>query len=566
MEEILLKATILLLAGLFIFSPVFHGNWIMDDDRIEVADNPVIHAPDGVWKLWRGEGSADYLPLKSTVMWVMWRVFGADTTGYHLMSLAFHLASALLLWRIFWRLGIRHAWIGGLLFVAHPIFVESVAWISEIKNTLSMLVLLPMVLVWLNFEENRKRRDYAGALLLFIATLLCKASSIMWPVVILLYAWWKRGRIDRRDLWASVPFFVISLATAVTTIWLQKDRAIMTEVFPLGGILSRTALAGLDTAFYLGNILYPVGLIPLYPQWPVNPPSAAEFLPWPILAAVMGWLWTKRGTNWGRHTLFGMGFFLINLVPVMGFFTMSFMRLSWASDHLAYLPALGIIGLIAAGLSAGYDHLNGWKRPLAAGAGWILLGLLIFNSYRYAGAFADIGAYCRYTLSFNPDAWAAHLYSANLAYERNDADALFEHASAAVRLKPDVAETQNVIGNALVVKRDMLGAIIHYREAIRLTPNSVPIRMNYANTLVGANRFAEALEQYRAVLAYSPNNPVAHCNIGACYFRGGQLGPAIAEFREALRLAPNMKDAQTNLDLALRQQSGTPETPPAPAP
>ena len=198
LENPRVKAAIILLAGLFIYAPVFSGGWLMDDDY-ELTDNPALRSVAGLAKIWRGEVGADYLPLKTSVQWVLWQIFGNHPTPFHLASIALHLLSAVLLWRLLERLGMRHGWLGGLLFAVHPIEVESVAWVSELKNTLSLAILLPAMLAWVSFDEQRRGRDYAWALALFLAALLCKSSVIMLPVVILLYAWWKRGRIGQGD-------------------------------------------------------------------------------------------------------------------------------------------------------------------------------------------------------------------------------------------------------------------------------------------------------------------------------------------------------------------------------
>ena len=117
------------------------------------------------------------------------------------------------------------------------------------------------MLAWVSFDERRRGWDYAGALAWFVVALLCKSSVVMWPVVILLYAWWKHGCIGRGDILTSLPFFAVSLAASVTTYLLQGNRAIGTETFPLGGVASRCALAGLNIVFYLGKTDPPGGSV-----------------------------------------------------------------------------------------------------------------------------------------------------------------------------------------------------------------------------------------------------------------------------------------------------------------
>jgi hypothetical protein len=143
---------------------------------------------------------------------VQWKLWKDNVVGYHASNLLFHLLSALMLWRILGKLGLRCAWLGGLLFAIHPLTVESVAWIAEFKNTVSLFLLLLSFSAYLDFDAQRRRKDYALALGFFLGAMLCKTSVVMFPTVLLLYSGWKRDRVELKDIGASAPFFLISLA------------------------------------------------------------------------------------------------------------------------------------------------------------------------------------------------------------------------------------------------------------------------------------------------------------------------------------------------------------------
>src|SRR5208282_5874533 len=147
--------------------------------------------PAGLWKTWFAPTMSliDYFPITVSVEWLAWRAWGLTTLGYHLTSIVLHLASALLVWRLFSKLGLRLAWLGGLLFAIHPVMVESVAWMAELKNTLSMPPFLLAMCAWIDYDRRGKAEDYFLALGLFLVAMLCKTSMVMFPVVILLHAW-----------------------------------------------------------------------------------------------------------------------------------------------------------------------------------------------------------------------------------------------------------------------------------------------------------------------------------------------------------------------------------------
>src|SRR5665213_1678184 len=332
--SMLIPAAIILLAGWLAFGPSIHGGWVWDDTE-EVTQNTVLRDPAGLQKIWLAPAGTDYFPLKTTVEWLQWRAWGGDPAGYHAVNIALHLLSAFLFWRLLAKLGLRQAWIGGLLFAVHPLAVESVAWVAELKNTLSLPFLLLAMLAYLDYDDfseakipveriapnalaagrnqasalGAMRSTYLLSLLFFLLAMLSKSSVVMLPAVILLYCWWKRGRIRWKRLTA----------------------------------------AGLALAFYLGKCLWPFGLLPIYPRWGIDPTAILPYVPWLALALMAGWCWRRRAA-WGRHVLFGLGFFALNLAPVLGLVAMSYLRISRVADHFAYLPLLGVIALVTAGV------------------------------------------------------------------------------------------------------------------------------------------------------------------------------------------------------------------------
>ena len=521
------RALLIIAAGFWIYWPALHGGWLMDDVNY-ITGNSLLRDTDGLWKIWFEPGSfIEYYPLKATVEWIEWHLYGSETFGYHLTNVVLHIVNALLVWRLLAKLGLRLAWLGGLIFALHPVMVESVAWISELKNTLSLLPFLLAMGAWIDFDERRSRRDYALALGLFLIAMLCKISMAPFPVVILLHAWWKRGRIGWSDLKASAPFFVIALTLGVislyTASWFQQHYMVLQEV-PMGGFFSRLACAGLVLTHYLLNCLWPVDLMPIYPRWKVDPPSFPQFLAWPILAGLFSWSWIKR-REWGRHVLFGFGFFVLNLMPFLGFKTISYMGFTWVMDHFLYLPILGLIGLVVAGLEGIERRLSPVLRFFGIALVLIVLTLLAVASRSYAKIFLSEETYSTYAVEQNPGAWTAH----------------------------------NDLGVTLSDAGRLSAAIGHFKEALRLKPDYVDARYNLGNALLSAGRYPEAIAQYEQLLQVQPNYPKAHNNMGVTFAQMGRIPEAIEQFRAELQLYPN--DAQTQDNLA--KVESLPKTAPA---
>jgi hypothetical protein len=547
-----LQAAAIILAGAWIYSPAFHGAMLWDDN-LEFPETRLPFNLGGLAKVWTGAIDLNYYPLKTTVQWIQWLLWGENTLGSHLTNVGLHVLSALLFWRLLGRLGVRWAWLGGLLFAVHPLAVESVAWMAEIKNTLSM----PLVLLAMNAFVSYDEKKSAGKLLLswlcFLAAMLCKSSVVMFPVVLLLYCWWKRGRIGLPDLRASAGFFCVSLVLGLVEIGYQYRTGIAGANLNIGGFLSRLAGAGLSVVFYLSKFIVPIGLMPVYPRWEVVPTSPAQFLPWLALGALVGWLWTRRA-SWGRDALFGLGCFGVNLLPVLGLIPMGYLRISWVADHFMYLPMLGLIGLIAGGAGVLADRLTRMRRRLLvplAGFAAIVLCALAFASHRYAVNFRDGEIFWGYALEQNPQSWTAHNNLAQILANQpgRQADAI-AHYEIAIRIKPDYAEAHNNLAILLASQPGrQADAVAHFEAALHFKPDYAEAHNNLANFLATQpGREADAIAHYEAALRIRPDYAHAHFDLAVLLARlPGRQAEAALHYRAALKIDPDMAPAREAL-------------------
>lgn len=554
-ESTLLKAAVIVLVSLWIYSPVSDADWHWDDDYL-LTNNPAVQSPDGLPGLWIAPSTADYFPLTMSALWLLWKFFGPDPAGYHTVSTLLHALSGLMLWNLLHLMRQRGAWFAALLFTVHPLCVESVAWISELKNTISLPLFLAAASFWVLFREKHSKGTYLAALGFFLLSMLAKSSCVMFPVAILLYTWWRENRLTVRDIVASAPFFLVSLLLGLVTLHFQLERAIGDEPIPIGGIASRFAIAGTAILFYLSKIAWPHPLLPSYPQWDMNPPVAFDFLPWAVLIGGFVWLWTLRKT-WGRDALMALGFFIVMLVPVLGFVPMSFMRISWVSDHFIHIPMIGIIAWIGAGAARLLEfHSDSSAQLLRVGAA-IVAATLAVASHTYAGAWLNEDTLWTHTLKYNNDSWQAHNRLGAMKFNRGENSAALIHLREAVRLRPDLAETQNNLGSAVLAQKDTKNAIRHFMEARRLSPDIIAIQENLARALILDGRFTDARDIYAGLVEKYPDNPNFLCNLGVTVFRSGDANQAIRCFEKALQINPNLEDARTNL-LHARQAINSP--------
>jgi tetratricopeptide (TPR) repeat protein len=547
------RAAIIVGLGFLIYGPALHGGWAWDD-TLYFTDNPLLRDPARVWKAWFAPGSfIEYYPLEETLQWLEWKMFGNETLGYHLINLALHLAGALLVWRLLAQFGLRWGWLGGLLFAVHPLNVDSVANIAEFKNVLSLPPFLLALCAYVNFEERRRPRDYFAALVLFLVAMLCKISMACFPFVMLLYVWWKRGMVRAGDLKTVAPFAVISLVLGLTTYWagvhFEHLHFSQAPVRFTGGILSRIALIGLVLADDFGRFFLPANPLPMSPQWSVSPPAPLDFLPWPAGGAAFYFFWLRR-KRWGRHALLGLGFFFILLLPFSGIVLPTYMAFSWTLDHLLYLPMIGLIGLVVAGLEQLCRPLATLpRRIIFTGLGVLVLALAT-ESQDYAAQWVDSETLWTYTLAHNPGAWLAHYNLGNELRRQGRYDEAIGQYRETLRLDPGDAGSHNNLGMILV---DLPGhlpeAIAEYEAALRLRPDFFEAHLNLANALLQRpDQWPRAIAEYRTALREKPSSVVAHYDFGAALARmPGRQAEARGQLEEALRLDPGFPPARNML-------------------
>jgi hypothetical protein len=317
----------------------------------------------------------------------------------------------------------------------------------------------------------------------FLVAMLCKITMCAFPVIILLYAWWKRGRIGWKDLIVSSPFFVISFALGLATLLIGYAYApghILKVDVPLNGFFSRMACMGLTAAFYFVKVILPVNPLPMYPPWNVDPPSLPQFLPWLIMAWLVYFLWEKRN-SWGKHVLLALAFFFINLVPFLGVISVTYMRYTWVMDHFLYIPMISLIALMVAGLGDMLDRLTTTTRPYVLGVVVIVMGMLAIESHLYSAKFTSLETLLTYTVRHYPEAWPAH----------------------------------NNLGYTLAKQNRLQEAEVQLKEAIRLNYNYSEAHCNLGVVYARSGRFTEAKYEYQEALKISPDLNTAQINLDA---------------------------------------------------
>ncbi len=555
--------------------PAMRGAFLWDDDLY--AANPVLDQPGALAKIWTLGDFTDKFyykqyPAVYTALWAGRRAWGGNTAGFHLLNLLLHITNACLAWCILRRLRARWAWLAGAIFALHPVQLESVAWITELKNVLSGLFFLLALLAYLRFEEGSRRKFYLLSLALFALALLSKPVTVVLPPALLLLRWARGLKTGRKELADLAPFFLLALAAGLFTARLELDTAnLEISLAPA----QRLLLAARALWFYPLKFLLPVNLSFSYPRWALDPAGFRAWL-WPAWTGLAGALLWRFRARLGRLFFAALGFYVLNIALFLGFISIYTFRYSFVADHYQYLASLGLAALAAGGLAAVCR-----PRGLALGAGAAVLCLLGGATWRHSAVYRTPAALWEDVLKKDPGsrlalinlgagltgepavaywerATAAHpeYYEAqsNLAAalmnlgRKKEAEARF---GKALELNPKFTKAHENLARLYASQGDHARAAAHYGALLALDPGYGRARNDYGLLLLAAGKPPEAEVQFRKAAEYNPSEAGPLSNLGMALYAQGKMKEAAQALRGALKLNPAMAQTYNNLGMAL---------------
>ena len=545
--------------GLLVIVPylpaMLWGSFVWDD-RILTLSQAV---PDwsGLWRLWSGEAytmddtpEAHYWPLVYTTFWLEHKLWGFAPAGYHIVNVLLHLVNTLLVWQLLRRLAVPGAWMVAAVFAVHPLHVESVAWVIERKDLLSGLFYLAAVLAWMRFVEQPRRGRYAGALALYVAGLLSKSIVVTLPVALLIWHWWKQGRVTSTDLLRLVPFGVVGLVITVGD--LSFSRSV--EPLSLGySLTERMLIAARALWFYAGKLLWPSELAVIYPLWDIR---VGDPLAWGYLIAAVAlvvFLWGFR-QRIGRGPLAGALFFAVTLLPVLGFVDYGYMEYAFVADRFQYLAGIGVMAVVIGAASCSVCRLPSMWQKVALGAAALTLVVLGLLTWQQASIWRNKETLWRHVVTLNPQARDAHLSLSKALYRQERYEEALKAARVAVEQRPNYYNTHATLGAILNALGRFAEAETHLRRAITLHLQGWYAHLHLGDALYKQRRYEEALEATRVAVEQRPNYFKTHADLGLVLSALGRYEEAETHLRHALVLHPQAQVVHLHLGDALYKQ------------
>jgi Flp pilus assembly protein TadD len=581
---------------LIVFSLIAFGR-ILGNDFIYYDDNRLITGNINVQTGFNAESirwafTNSRLEYWHPLTWLSiildWRLFGANAAGHHLVSLLWHIGSAILLF-LFLIKTTGSLWPSAFvaaLFALHPLRVESVAWAAERKDVLSVFFGMATLYAYAYYVEKPQITKYFICLMMFVLSLMSKPTLVTLPCVLLLLDYWPLGRlqnmltpqsvpvlIDKKEvkkkskklksessvekkivkpvknghkligtlLWEKVPFFFLALVLSVMLILqLQEDRFMLS--MQQITFSDRMVNAIVSYVAYLGKTFWPVDLAVFYPyinSFPTWQLLGASLLLVGISTAVIylakrapflavGWLW-----------------YLGVLFPVIGLMQTGDQAMA---DRYTYFPSIGIAIMLTWGVVYLLPKENLRKIIIIPAA--IILAVLTFLTWRQCGYWKNGITLFEHVLQATKDNYVAHNgLCISLAIEGQSEKAI-AHCLAAIKINPSIEGMSNA-GIALAAQGKYEEAIAYYLAAIKINPNDSDTHFNLAEALQMQGKVEEMIASYREALRVNPDHSSAHINLGVILGKQLKHDEALYHFREALRIDPGDPGIYFSLGVAL---------------
>lgn len=515
---------LLVLLTAAIYWPVGGVEFVNFDDDVHVYDNPHVNTginPSNLRWAFGIHGPSQWHPLAWISHQLDCQLFGATrdsaTSGrHHLVNLLLHLGCVVLLHRFVERLTGRGepALLVAALFALHPLNVEAVAWVSERRTVLCMFLLLAALLAWLRYVEGSTTRRYLAVSLLFGLSLMAKPMAVTFPCLLLMLdVWpldrWKPGRTGRLVV-EKLPFFGLSLASSLLTIWCQQADGIISSLSALPLEL-RLANAVMAYGNYLRDTVYPWNLSVFYPHPALTGgfslySAAIEILTsTAVLLSVTVIAWRLRARfPW---LLFGWLWFLGTLMPMIGLVQSGFQQ---RADRYTYLPNVGLYLALAASLPWGTCAPRTLRR-LTWGCGGVLLASTVLTSLQVS-VWQSSQTLFEQALIVNPRNSWAHLNAGQAALERGEADLAEQHFRLALAIQPDYGLAHYNLGVIAYDRGQRDQANWHFQEAVRLDPRNADAWVRWGAMLGQSGQLEEADRCFATALQLEPGHPHALSN------------------------------------------------------
>jgi protein O-mannosyl-transferase len=559
----------LILSTVAVYAQVGGFDFVNYDDNLYVFQNEHVQAgltPGSVkWAL-TAPVVGNWIPVTLLSHLLDVQLFGMSSGMHHLVNVLFHTLSAVLLFVLLRRAtgGPGVSAFVAFVFALHPLHVESVAWVSERKDVLSVFFWFLALYGYVRYTERPSSGRDLGVAVPFCLGLMSKPMIVTFPFTLLLLDTWPLRRAQWPKTFAEkLPLIALSVCASAVTYVVQRSAGAL-EAVPLA---TRTANVFISYVTYIGQMFWPARLACYYP-YPQSIQASHAAVAFAVVLAVS----VLAILAWRERPYLAVGWFwyLGTLVPVIGLVQVGEAA---HADRYMYIPMVGLLLMLAWGAA---DVVKKWPRtkPAIATAAVVSCAACMALAWKQTAHWQNSETLFQHAIEVTQDNWLAeydlgiylntmgrsadaiHHFEAALRMKPNDARvqdslgsslarlgdcaAAVPHFEAAIRAKPDLANASYNLGYCLATSANDAAAIPYFEAAIRAQPGFADAHFRLAMSLSKIpGRAPDAIREYEAVLRLTPDDAWAHAKIGELLASAGRTEEAIAHLEAAQRIYPD---------------------------
>ncbi len=523
------------------FAPLLGFDILNWDDAGYILENPLLKN-FSVVKLFTTYWMGNYHPLTMLLFTIGYKLVGFHGLYFHLINLVFHLINVYLVFRLVEKL-VPNNWfvamLTALLFGIHPMHIESVAWISELKDVLYTTFFLLSLNSYIRYLNLGGKDRYMASLFFFLLSLLSKGQAVvLTPVIILVDILWKR-KYTTAVIVEKIPFLVLSICFGLLA--LKAQQSVSALSYGMVDAQQNFLYGFYNYMCYLQRVIYPGVLSGIHPYTPTAPGLLYAFTLLFLLFIAAG-LWISRKT--GLRTFFGLAFFVVTISIVVKFIPVGEELLA---ERYTYIPYIGLFMLVAL-LFSWLLHELRYKT-----AGVIILTIYMFSlivpGFRYLITYKNSETYWLNTIKSYPLYWRPH-YTVALYYaEINQNNKAIDHNTLAIKLvsQSDRKELANLYYNRASVFVNKLSefsrALDDYRKVLEYDSLKKDIYFYMGYCCTRMDRMEEASFYLNRHLKQDSTNGQAYYLLSVCNTRFNRYQDAYENLGKAIQLQPGLNDA-----------------------
>ncbi|MBN3038480.1 MAG: tetratricopeptide repeat protein [Candidatus Omnitrophica bacterium] len=542
MKGLYLSIVLIIALGIGVYANSLGGEFIWDD-IVLVKESPSIESLSHIGHIFSNRTALDsggkfyfYRPLQMFTYAIDYSLWQEDPRGYHLTNLILHILVAI---SIYWLVSILFkdsplALFSALLFVAHPIHTEAVAYISGRADSLATLFMLLALIFYIKYCDLKNMRLFMAAILCYLLAVFSRENSLIFPLIILLYHYAFEKKAQKKLL---LSLFGLSLAYIILRAGFFSFSAPHTEC--PNTLLQRLPGFFIALSRYIRLLFLPLDLHMEYGNdlfaW--NDPRAWLGLAMLLFLAIVAFRQRKRN----MVIFLSIAWFFILLLPMSNLYPIN----AYMAEHWLYSPSIGFFLIVAFYLSSMYKVERLRKFSIFA-----LAAILLYSSFltvKQNSYWKEPVSLYKRTLKYAPQSFLVYNNLGIIYGSRSDfaqAVALFKKALA---INPEDASAYNNLGKAYKAMHKNKEAIESYQKALAINPRFARVYYNLGNAYKDINKNNQAIDAYKEAIEADPYYAKAYYNLGITYSELGEYEKAAQAFERTIEITPDYSYAYGNL-------------------